>query len=110
MTDAPARRTARIDIVHTGCLEPGVTSTCTLVRDGQLAIVVDPGMVERPGDLLEPLAKLGLAPADVTDVVLSHHHPDHCLNAASSPMRGSTTTGRYTGVPNGTRWTRREGS
>jgi glyoxylase-like metal-dependent hydrolase (beta-lactamase superfamily II) len=85
MTDAPARRTARIDILHTGCLRPGVTSTCTLVRDDGLAIVFDPGMVERQADLLEPLAELGLRPDDVTDVVLSHHHPDHCLNAGLFP-------------------------
>ncbi|HEX6128584.1 MAG TPA: MBL fold metallo-hydrolase [Candidatus Limnocylindria bacterium] len=81
MTDAKAGRSARIDILHTGSLRPGVTSTCSLVRDADRAIVFDPGMVERQSDLLEPLAALGLAPADVTDVVLSHHHPDHCLNA-----------------------------
>lgn len=85
MTDAPARRTARIDILHAGCLQPGVTSTCTLVRDDDLAIVFDPGMVESQADLLRPLAELGLGPADITDVVLSHHHPDHCLNAGLFP-------------------------
>lgn len=85
MTDAPARRTARIDILHVGSLRPGVTSTCTLVRDADRSIVFDPGMVERQADLLEPLAALGLAPSDVTDVVLSHHHPDHCLNAGLFP-------------------------
>ena len=85
MTDAPAGRTARIDILHVGCLEPGVTGTCTLVRDAGRVIVVDPGMVERHADLLDPLAALGLPPSAVTDVVLSHHHPDHCLNAGLFP-------------------------
>jgi glyoxylase-like metal-dependent hydrolase (beta-lactamase superfamily II) len=85
MTDAPAGRSARIDILHVGSLRPGVTSTCTLVRDARRAIVFDPGMVERQDDLLRPLAALGLAPADVSDVVLSHHHPDHCLNAGLFP-------------------------
>ena len=85
MTDAPAGRTARIDILHTGCLRPGVTSTCSLVRDADRRVVFDPGMVERQADLLEPLARLGLGPGDVTDVVLSHHHPDHCLNAGLFP-------------------------
>ena len=85
MTDAPAGRTARIDILHTCCLRPGVTSTCSLVRDADRRVVFDPGMVERQADLLEPLARLGLRPGDVTDVVLSHHHPDHCLNAGLFP-------------------------
>lgn len=85
MTDAPLGRSARIDILHVGSLEPGVTSSCSLVRDAGRAIVFDPGMVERQADLLEPLARLGLGPADVTDVVLSHHHPDHCLNAGLFP-------------------------
>lgn len=62
-----------------------MTSTCTLVRDGQRVIVFDPGMVERQADLLEPLRALGVQPAEVTDVVLSHHHPDHTINAALFP-------------------------
>jgi glyoxylase-like metal-dependent hydrolase (beta-lactamase superfamily II) len=66
-------------------VEPGVTSTCTLVRDAGRVIVFDPGMVERQADLLEPLAAHGLDPSRVTDVVLSHHHPDHCLNAGLFP-------------------------
>jgi glyoxylase-like metal-dependent hydrolase (beta-lactamase superfamily II) len=85
MTDAPAGRSARIDILHVGCVSPGTTSTCTLVRDADRVIVFDPGMVDRQADILEPLASLGLGPADVTDVVLSHHHPDHCLNAGLFP-------------------------
>ena len=32
--------------------------------------------------ILDPLRGLGVAPEDVTDVVFSHHHPDHTLNAA----------------------------
>lgn len=85
MTDAPASRTARFDILHTGSLSPGVTSTCSLVRDGDQVMVVDPGMVERQAELLEPLAALGLAPSQVTDVILSHHHPDHTVNCALFP-------------------------
>lgn len=72
-------------MLHVGSLTPGVTSSCTLVRDAGRAVVFDPGMVERQADLLEPLAALGLDPAGVTDVVLSHHHPDHCLNAGLFP-------------------------
>ena len=60
-----------------------VGSTVGFVRDGAALIVIDPGMVaSREDSILRPLAALGVAPADVTDVVISHHHPDHTLNAA----------------------------
>ena len=48
-------------------------------------IVVDPGMVETRAGLLAALTAHGPAPADVTDVVFSHHHPDHTVNAALFP-------------------------
>ncbi len=32
--------------------------------------------------MLAPLAERGFAPDQVTDVVISHHHPDHTLNIA----------------------------
>lgn len=85
MPDAPTARTARFDILLTGSLEPGVRSSCTLVRDAELVAVVDPGLAPSQASLLDPLRALGLEPADVTAVVLSHHHPDHTLNAALFP-------------------------
>jgi glyoxylase-like metal-dependent hydrolase (beta-lactamase superfamily II) len=64
-----------------------VGSTVSFVRDGNALIVIDPGMVwSREAAILEPLAVLGVAPDDVTDVVLSHHHPDHTMNAALFPV------------------------
>jgi glyoxylase-like metal-dependent hydrolase (beta-lactamase superfamily II) len=89
MPDAPAARTARFDVLLTGSLTSvdgsGVVSTCSLLRDGDRVIVVDPGMAERQSDILEPLAALGVEPDAVTDVVLSHHHPDHTMNVALFP-------------------------
>lgn len=55
------------------------------VRDGDSRIVWDPGMVPSDDSILEPLAALGVAPGDVTDVVLSHHHPDHTIRAGLFP-------------------------
>jgi glyoxylase-like metal-dependent hydrolase (beta-lactamase superfamily II) len=63
----------------------GVASTCTLVRDGDRTIVVDPGMATGAAAILDPLDSLGVRPEDVTDVVLSHHHPDHTLYAGIFP-------------------------
>jgi glyoxylase-like metal-dependent hydrolase (beta-lactamase superfamily II) len=59
-----------------------VASTVVLVRDGGTVIVVDPGMVAGRAQILDPLERLGVSPDEVTDVVFSHHHPDHTLNAA----------------------------
>ena len=35
--------------------------------------------------LLDPLRALGLEPVDITDVVISHHHPDHTINVGLFP-------------------------
>src|SRR5919106_1512902 len=89
MPDTPRERTARFDVLLVGSLTSiggsGVVSTCSLVRDADRVIVVDPGFAARQSDILDPLATLGIAPDEVTDVVLSHHHPDHTLNAALFP-------------------------
>jgi glyoxylase-like metal-dependent hydrolase (beta-lactamase superfamily II) len=64
---------------------PRVGSTCSLLRDGDTVVVIDPGMVADRRQILDPLEAVGLAPEDVTDVIFSHHHPDHTLNAALFP-------------------------
>jgi glyoxylase-like metal-dependent hydrolase (beta-lactamase superfamily II) len=84
----PSGRTASVDVVLEGSLTStggGVVSSCTLIRDGDRAIVVDPGMAESVRSILDPLAALGVRPEDVTDVVLSHHHPDHTMHAGQFP-------------------------
>ncbi|MDQ6644688.1 MAG: MBL fold metallo-hydrolase [Chloroflexota bacterium] len=62
-----------------------VASTVAFVRDGEVRVIIDPGMVPEHRSILEPLAALGESPATITDVVFSHHHPDHTLNAALFP-------------------------
>lgn len=76
---------AKVDILFEGYTSPGVAGTVGLVRDGARRIVIDPGMVPRRSAILSPLARVGLTPEQVTDVVFSHHHPDHTLNAALFP-------------------------
>jgi glyoxylase-like metal-dependent hydrolase (beta-lactamase superfamily II) len=82
MPDGPLARTARFDVLLAGSPGPNVVSTCTLVRDGEVVAVVDPGLAPSQEAILGPLHALGLEADDVTDVVVSHHHPDHTLNVA----------------------------
>jgi glyoxylase-like metal-dependent hydrolase (beta-lactamase superfamily II) len=77
---------ARLDVVFAGYgTEAGVAGTVSLLRDGDVTVIVDPGMVPARSSILDPLAALGVAPEQVTDVILSHHHPDHTVNIALFP-------------------------
>lgn len=62
-----------------------VAGTVSLVRAPGLTVVVDPGMVASQAEILDPLAALGVRPEQVTDVVISHHHPDHTINVGLFP-------------------------
>lgn len=86
----PGASEAAVHVVHEGYVDRGadgqnVGSTVGLVRDGDLTLVVDPGLVADRGALLRRIAEHGTAPEDVTDVVVSHHHPDHTVNIALFP-------------------------
>ena len=86
----PASGTARVHILQDGYAreeEAGdrVGSTVTLITDGDVAVIVDPGMVASRQALLAALAAHDIDPDAVTDVVFSHHHPDHTVNAALFP-------------------------
>jgi glyoxylase-like metal-dependent hydrolase (beta-lactamase superfamily II) len=62
-----------------------VGGTISFIRDGDALVIVDPGMVPARSSILEPLRRLGVEPDEVTDIVFSHHHPDHTVNAALFP-------------------------
>jgi glyoxylase-like metal-dependent hydrolase (beta-lactamase superfamily II) len=76
---------ALLDVLHDGSVSPGVTSSVSLVRSGDVVAVVDPGMVPSRAAILDPLAALGVPVEHVTDVIISHHHPDHTINIALFP-------------------------
>ena len=76
---------ASLDILFGGYVGARVAGTVSLIRDGGLVAVVDPGMVPDRSAILDPLAELGVPPDQVTDVILSHHHPDHTVNIALFP-------------------------
>jgi glyoxylase-like metal-dependent hydrolase (beta-lactamase superfamily II) len=84
--DMPTDNAAVWTLLHAGYTTGGVAGTVVLVVEGDMVAVVDPGMVANRSCILDPLAAAGFAAADVTDVVLSHHHPDHTLNAALFPL------------------------
>jgi len=77
---------ADLHVLHDGyARDDGVASTVVLVLDGDQVVVVDPGMVADRRLILEPLTRAGVAPQDVTDVVVSHHHPDHTWHVGLFP-------------------------
>ena len=88
--ELPRAGNARVHILQDGYAREDQTgervgSTVTLIVEGDVAVVVDPGMVSSRADLLAALVARGVAPEAVTDVVFSHHHPDHTVNAALFP-------------------------
>lgn len=97
--------TASLEILVSGYLGERVASSVTLVREGDVVVVVDPGMVADRRQILDPLERLGVDPVSVTDVVLSHHHPDHTLNAALFP---AARVHDFWAVYEGDVWTDRE--
>jgi glyoxylase-like metal-dependent hydrolase (beta-lactamase superfamily II) len=73
---------AQVNVLTVGYADDRVAGTVVLIRDGDLVTVVDPGMVASRSRILDPLQDLDVGADEVTDVVFSHHHPDHTLNAA----------------------------
>lgn len=76
---------ATVYVLTVGYADERVAGTVCLIREDDIVMVVDPGMVATRSKILGPLRELGIEPDDVTDVVLSHHHPDHTVNIALFP-------------------------
>ena len=76
----------RLDILAIGRLvrEGGTIleahSTSTLIRAGDLNIVVDTGSKEMLASVRTSFRQIGVLPKDVSIVVLTHTHNDHCGN------------------------------
>jgi glyoxylase-like metal-dependent hydrolase (beta-lactamase superfamily II) len=108
--EIPATGSAAVHVLNEGYVgldgdSERVSGTVTLIVDGGAVIVVDPGMVASREALLAALASHGPGPADVTDVVFSHHHPDHTVNAALFP---TARIHDHWAVYTGDRWTDRD--
>jgi glyoxylase-like metal-dependent hydrolase (beta-lactamase superfamily II) len=108
--EIPATGSAMVHVLHEGYVGRGgdearVSGTVTLIMDGDAVIVVDPGMVADRNALLAALAAHGPSADDVTDVVFSHHHPDHTVNAAL--FRGARIHDHWA-IYEGDHWTDRD--
>lgn len=82
---APSEANAQVEVLFRGYIGNRVASTVSYVEEGRFRAVIDPGMVPSSGSILAPLRRRGIRPEQVTDVVISHHHPDHTLNCALFP-------------------------
>jgi len=60
-------------------------SGITLLRGGGRVVLVDAGGFGLRAPLAKALGERGIAPADVTDVLLTHVHYDHAVNALLFP-------------------------
>jgi len=70
-------------VARTG--EGKTRATITLIKDGDLIIVVDPGVLDNQQILVDALRKEGLAPSDVNVVCITHSHLDHYRNIGMFP-------------------------
>lgn len=69
-------------------------STITLVKDGRMTIVVDPGVLANRKTLIEALKKEDLLLDKINTVFLTHSHIDHFANVG---MFSKATTVEYFG-------------
>ncbi len=60
-------------------------ATISLVKDGNLNIVVDPGVMKNQSQLIDALAKENLTVDDIDIVCITHSHIDHYRNAGMFP-------------------------
>jgi glyoxylase-like metal-dependent hydrolase (beta-lactamase superfamily II) len=108
--DLPRRRDAVVHLLQPGYIRTEadgqhVGPTIGLVVEGDVVIVVDPGFVADRAALLAAVRARALTPEAVTDVVFSHHHPDHTVNAALFPR---ARLHDHWAVYNGDLWDSRE--
>jgi glyoxylase-like metal-dependent hydrolase (beta-lactamase superfamily II) len=68
--------------------ETGAEKSCptiTLIKDGDIVMVVDPGVLENQNILIDALAREGLGVKDVDVVCITHSHIDHYRNVGMFP-------------------------
>ena len=84
---------------YADCKESGINlgtrATISLIRDGDIIMVADPGVLNNQSEMIEALAKENLKVNDITHVFISHSHLDHYRNIGMFP---SAITVEYWGL------------
>ncbi|HAZ03644.1 MAG TPA: MBL fold metallo-hydrolase, partial [Marinilabiliales bacterium] len=93
-----------------------ISMRCLLVADGDRRILIDTGTGKKQdeaffkydylngeGELMKSLAKEGFAPEDITDVVHTHLHFDHCGGTLKKDNKGDIVSA----FPNADLWVSR---
>lgn len=70
----------QLSVLMPGSGFPKLRSTVTLLRSGERCVLVDSGLVDDGQRLLGRLAAHSVDPLEVTDVITTHLHYDHCGN------------------------------
>jgi len=60
-------------------------STTTLIKDGDIIMIVDPGVLESQQILIDKLKEEGLSISDINIVCITHSHLDHYRNIGMFP-------------------------
>jgi len=96
---------AKVKIIHEGWIEsdcvkahkvPTTSPTISLIEDGAIVAVVDPGEMPNQQILVDALKKEGLEIKEVTHVLVTHSHFDHYRNVGMFPE--STIVVEYFGL------------